>query len=657
MKFGNPPMLLIALATLLLLGMFLVWAWRKRQRDIILFVHSRLLALLTVGVSKMRQKIRLALVALAAGCILLALARPQWGFTLEEIKQAGLDIVVAIDVSRSMLTRDVRPDRLTRAKLAALELIPLAKTDRLGLVAFAGTAFLQCPLTLDEEAYRQSVNAIEFGIIPQGGTEITSAIDTAVAAFKNDEQHEKVIVLITDGENHEYIAAARAAKAAQTGIRLFTIGIGTAQGELVPQGEGRANAGFFKDEEGNVVQSHLNETLLREIAEKGRGFYLPLQGATTMDTLYQRGLAPLLGDLKLAAGGRTGKNTPRLLRRFQERFQWPLSLALVLLLTEMLLPDRKIARRAEPAQATPALLQNQRVLLLVLGLIWGTEPVLQASPNTAKQLFDRGKYEDAWKEYKNLFAHDPKDSRLAFNAGVSAYQAKKFDQAYDHFNEALMASNLQLQEQAYYNLGNTLYRLGESAGEPKETTQLWDRSLKSYEDALKLNPKDADAQFNRQFVQKRLEELKQQQQQQQQQNQSSDDSQKKKDSQSKDKPEQQPNESNQPPPSPPDSSPGKDSPTNQPPKPENAKDSAQNQPPSAQDQTPKPADKKEPAGADSAKPQDQPAGQTNQMTGQAVEGQMTPEQVRQLLEAQKGEERIYVPRFITNGTPRKFKDW
>jgi len=177
-------MLWLLAATVPLLVWFLWWAWRKKQTLVAQFVQSRLLAQLTVGVSQARLKIRLVLIVFAVGCALLALARPQWGFDWEEAKQRGLDIVVAIDTSRSMLAEDVRPNRLARAKLAALDLMKLAKSDRLALVPFAGAAFLQCPLTLDDDAFRQSVEALVVGIIPVGGTALTEAIETAQTAFK-----------------------------------------------------------------------------------------------------------------------------------------------------------------------------------------------------------------------------------------------------------------------------------------------------------------------------------------------------------------------------------------------------------------------------------------------------------------------------------------
>ena len=146
---------------------FFWWAWRTRQRLMTQFIQARLLSALTVGISARRQKIRLACLILAVVSLLLALARPQWGFDWEEVKQRGLDIVVAIDTSKSMLAEDIAPNRLARAKLAALDLMQQAKSDRLSLVAFAGSAFLQCPLTIDDAAFRQSVETLDVNVIPQ----------------------------------------------------------------------------------------------------------------------------------------------------------------------------------------------------------------------------------------------------------------------------------------------------------------------------------------------------------------------------------------------------------------------------------------------------------------------------------------------------------
>ncbi|MCL5098986.1 MAG: VWA domain-containing protein [Candidatus Omnitrophica bacterium] len=665
MRFANPPILVLALVLLPLLAGFLYWSWRKRRVDVSRFVRSRLLAHLTVGVSATNKKTRMLLLLLAVVCLILALARPQWGYTLEELKQHGLDIIVAIDTSRSMLAEDIAPNRLTRAKLAALELMPLAKTDRLGLVAFAGTAFLQCPLTLDDEAFRQSVNIVDVGIIPQGGTDIAQAIRTAMETLKDDEENEKVLVIITDGEDHEGNALEAARDAAKANVRIFTIGVGTPQGELLRQQDKSGAISFFKDADGNAVRSRLDEESLRQIAAAAKGFYLPLVGANTIDLLYRNGLAPLLGQLKLPGLNRPERHEPRFVRHFKDRFQWPLGLAIVLLVLEIFFPERKPARRPEKpiAHTTNAGLEKIAALFLVVAFASTAE----ASSAKAMQWYKSGNYQDAQREYQRLAKQHPNDPRYSFNAGASAYQAKKFDAAADQFTQALTAPDLALQQRAYYNLGNSRFRLGEQTSDPKQTMAAWEEAVKAYDGALKLNPHDDDARFNRDLVKKRLEEIKKQQEQQKSQpnSQKQDQDQKKKNEdnnknqkQSQDnnkkQSQDQSSKTNSPPQSPPKPQPDQD---------QDKKDSKprdQNQS-SRNSRTPdkKQEQKEEQKGAQAQKP-DQGQNQTNNAAAAAVpEGQMTPQQALQLLDAQKHDEKAFrfIPPDITNRVNSPFKDW
>lgn len=338
MRFANPHLLSLLLVFPPALLAFFWWSWRKRQALMTRFIQARLLPGLVAGVSPARQKFRLGCLVLAVACLILALARPQWGFTWQEVKQRGVDIVVAIDVSKSMLARDIAPNRLARAKLAALDLMQQARSDRLGLVAFAGSAFLQCPLTIDDAAFRQSVEALDVNSISQGGTALADAIQTALTAFKTDDNH-KVLVLMTDGEDHDSGALAAAQKAARAGMRIYTIGIGTPEGELLRLQDAQGHSDYIRDEQGNVVKSHLNERLLQEIAGASEGgFYLPLRGAKTIDTLYAQGLAKLP----------KSEHEEKFVKLYHERFYWPLGLAILLLVAEMLLPERKREMNAAP---------------------------------------------------------------------------------------------------------------------------------------------------------------------------------------------------------------------------------------------------------------------------------------------------------------------
>jgi Ca-activated chloride channel family protein len=344
MTFANPNILWLLLVFPPALVAFFWWAWRKRQSLMAQFIQTRLLAGLVAGVSPRRQKIRLGCLVLAVTCLLLALARPQWGYGWQETKQRGVDIVVAIDVSKSMLTEDITPNRLERAKLAALDLMQQAKSDRLGLVAFAGSAFLQCPLTIDDSAFRQSVEALNVNSISQGGTALADAIEAALTAYKEGDNY-RVLVLMTDGEDHDSGALAAAQKAAQAGLRIYTIGIGTPEGELIRIKDARGGADFVKDEQGQVVKSHLNETLLQEIAGATEGgFYLPLRGAKTIDTLYSEGLAKLP----------KSEHQEKLVKQLHERFHWPLAVAIVLLVVELVVPERRRETKGTVMARAPA---------------------------------------------------------------------------------------------------------------------------------------------------------------------------------------------------------------------------------------------------------------------------------------------------------------
>ena len=323
MRFEYPHLLWLLLVIPPALAAFLWWGEGVKQKLLVQFVEARLLESLTVGLSPTRRKWRYALLIMAAALLIIAIVRPQNGYDKEEVRQTGLDIVVAVDTSKSMLATDIAPNRLARAKLAALELMQTAKADRLGLVAFAGDAFLSCPLTIDDTAFQQSVQALDVNSIPQGGTALAAALDEAMTAFK-EKDHFKVLVLLTDGEDNDEGALAAAKKAAEAGLKIFTIGIGSKEGDLL-------NPDLVRDEQGNAVKSHLNEALLQEIAGAAGGFYLPLRGAETINSLYERGLEPLP----------KSSGHEKLVRRYHEQFQWPLAAAVLLLIAEMFLPERK----------------------------------------------------------------------------------------------------------------------------------------------------------------------------------------------------------------------------------------------------------------------------------------------------------------------------
>ena len=251
MTLHDPYLLWAGLATIVLLVVFLRWSWLKRAQLLQKYAPAKLLQYLDVETPIRMRVTRLILLILTVGLLFFALARPQGASHEEQTTMRGRDIFVAIDTSMSMYATDLPPNRLARAKLAALDLLKLSKSDRFGLIAFAGSAFVQCPLTVDEEAFRQSLAILDASIIPQGGTAISEAIDSALASFKTDSsENNRVLVLLTDGEDHEEGALETARKAMAAGIRIFTVGVGTPAGDVLRTRDEQGREAFLKDEDG-----------------------------------------------------------------------------------------------------------------------------------------------------------------------------------------------------------------------------------------------------------------------------------------------------------------------------------------------------------------------------------------------------------------------
>ncbi len=462
----------------------------------------------TSTLSRIRRGFKRALLVTGAlfGC--MALARPQWGVRWEEAHRRGLDLLFALDTSKSMLAPDLKPDRLTRAKLAIRDLLSKFEGDRVGLVAFAGDAFLQCPLTLDRGVFEQTLDAIDTSTIPRGGTDVGRAIEVARTALHNQPANHKLLVFLTDGEDLESHAVDAARAASGDGIHIYTVGVGTQSGELIPLGE---PGQFVRDEKGAFVRSELDENTLQAIARVTGGDYRRLGAdGRGLEALYQDVLAKLpRGDLK-----------SRMHQIPIERFQWPLGFSILCLALEPLLGERRQRRRveAEPEKRWPkfASLRRRVVVPLVVGLSLTAAHAAQASTRDAERAYHEGKFKQSAEEYGRALARSPEDVKLQYNLGVAAYKSGDFAKAGAALDRSLHSDRLDLQENAYYDLGNVLYRVGQEtvAKQPEMTTEKWKKSIASYESALKLNPKDQDAVFNRDLVKRRLAALEEQQKQQ-----------------------------------------------------------------------------------------------------------------------------------------------
>ena len=331
MHFAQPQMFHV-LWIVALLALFLFWGVSRREHIVRRFAVHHLWKDILPEWKKARwigENVLLTGVFIFA---VAALARPQWGFEWQEVKRQGLDILLVVDTSKSMLTADVKPNRLARTKLAIKGLLKKLNGDRVGLIAFAGDAFMVCPLTVDYSGFSLSLNDLDVNTVGRGGTNLSRAIEEAIRGYDATRHEYKAVVLITDGDNLEGDALAAARKAKDKGIKIYTIGIGTPEGELIQLTNDRGEAEFLKDSAGNFVKSRLNENLLRQIALTTGGTYARSSGAEFgLDLIYERELSRLeKRDIE-----------EKMKKRYHERFQIPLAVAFVLLLIETWLPSRK----------------------------------------------------------------------------------------------------------------------------------------------------------------------------------------------------------------------------------------------------------------------------------------------------------------------------
>jgi Ca-activated chloride channel family protein len=517
MQFAQPLWLLVGLAACA----FLFWRYRQfefqQRKTLVRFASVRLLDKLTASVSPARRRAKQALFVLGVFCLFVALARPQAGYEWQETHRKGLELLFAVDTSKSMLAQDVKPDRLSRAKLAVNDLVDKLDGDAIGLLAFAGNAFLQCPVTLDYDAFRESLDALDTKVIPRGGTDIAAAIREAEAVFKTRTAAEKILVLITDGEDLGGEAIAAAKEAANNGVKIFAVGIGSTTGELVPIPSENGGTDFVRDASGQLVKSHLDEATLKQIAGATGGLYQPLgQQGEGLDEIYNQGLASFTRhDL-----------SSRQAKVPLEQFHWALLAALACFISEMLIGTRRKVREAKiapaPVKTKPVWAHRpatNTAAALGLALLVATATTRGALPQTAEQAYQQGEFAKSQKEYSAAAAKEPTKTELQFNAGSAAYKAGDLAQAATAFQNSLHTEQVPMQQGAYYNLGNTQFRLGQKTekSNPKETIETWEKAVSSYDAALQIEPGDLQAKHNRDLVKNKIEQLKKQEDQKKQQ--------------------------------------------------------------------------------------------------------------------------------------------
>ena len=337
MTFAKPIFLYGLLISLPLMGLFLLWAGRRRRADLARLGNPTLVQRLSSTVNWRGRRWRDALWLVVLALLLITLARPLWGTVTQTVEQEGIEVMVALDVSQSMLAQDIKPDRLSRAKMEIADLMTRLGGDEIGLVLFSGASFIQFPLTSDYATARTFLDNARPEVISRPGTAIGDAIRTAMAGFDMSRASQKVIVLITDGEDHGGDALAMAQTAAEQGIMLYTIGFGSPQGEPIPEHDSQGEIiGYKKDQQGQVVLSKLDEATLQQIAQVGGGQYF----RATADGSELTALVSELDTLQKA------ELSAQFEIRGIERFQTFLLTALALMIAREFIPDRVLPRAA-----------------------------------------------------------------------------------------------------------------------------------------------------------------------------------------------------------------------------------------------------------------------------------------------------------------------
>jgi Ca-activated chloride channel homolog len=482
MSFGQPwallLLILIPVAVILMArGDRLV---RQRLERI---VASRLLPSLTDTVDQRLRFWRRVLFLIALACFVFAFAQPQWGEVEETQNFQGRDVLLGIDTSKSMLSTDISPSRLARAKLATEDLIESMPGDRFGLLAFAGEAQVEAPLTIDYDTVIATLNELNTNTIARGGTDIASAIRAGELILGRNAENYKALVLFTDGEELDEDGVAEAERAAKNGIRIFTVGVGSPDGATIPLPNGQ----LLRDSSGKIVKTKLDEPRLKAIAQATGGFYLRLQ-PDAVSHLVRDGINRL-SESKLGQ---------RIFRTPIERYRWPLACGLFFLVISSILSERQRTEKAAVA--------------LMLVFTFGTGTAVKAA--SAFDLYQQGDYNAALRQWRQELERSPHDPVLNFNAGTAAYRMGKYDQAFENFSEVLQSPNATLREKAYYNGGNALFRQGDEQEDIERQLTSYEDAEYLYEQALAIDPNDEAAKKNLALVKRRIEELKKRKQQQ-----------------------------------------------------------------------------------------------------------------------------------------------
>ena len=501
-RFANIEMLWLLLTIPVFIAAYTACTYRKR-RQLEAFGDAELMETLMPNASRVRPTLKFSIVMVALALLIIASARPQFGQSERTEKRQGIEAIVALDISNSMLAEDVAPNRLDRAKQMLSKLMDNMVNDKVGLVVFAGDAFVQLPITCDYVSAKMFLNTIKPDLIKTQGTAIGQALSTSIRCFGEQSEASRAIILITDGENHEDDAVAVAKRAKEAGIQVLVVGIGKPEGSPIPM-PGTNN--FRKDREGNVVVSKLNEEMCREIAQAGGGIYVRCDNSNTATKAIQKELD------KLA----TQEIETQVYTDYNEQFQGFAMLALLLLVIDFFIFNRKnkMITRLDIFGSHLDISGSRYTGIAVLLFVSLSTFAQQESSDVRRGNKDYRKqnYTAAEVNYRRGLEKNKNGYEAHYNLGDALFKQDKYADAQAEFETAAKMLDKDKDKARYakvmHNFGNCAF-----------AQQQYGQAVGAYQESLRANPKDNDTRYN---LVKAMQLLQQQQQQQQNQDQKQD---------------------------------------------------------------------------------------------------------------------------------------
>ena len=502
------PIYLYLLVLIPILALIRFVSYRNLKKKLRKFGDIHLLKELMPDVSRFRPSVKFWILQGALALLIIMLARPQLGTKINHEKRVGIETIIAMDISNSMRAEDIVPSRLDRSKMMVENLVDHFSNDKIGLIVFAGDAFVQLPITSDHVSAKMFLSSIDPSLIATQGTDIAKAIDMATHSFTQEEGIGKAIVVITDGEDHEGGAVESAKAAKDNGMRVYVLGVGSVNGAPIPiPGTGD----YMKDNTGNTVMSALNEDMCKQVAQAGGGAYIHVENNSAAQDQLDNELDKLSKK----------ETTTTMYSEFDEQFQAFGVLALLLLILEICILDRK-----NPLLKGLSLFGRKKKVVTVLLLLLSVTAVAQTDRQFIRQgnkQFHRGDYPGAEVSYRKAVEKNPRNPQATFNLGNALMAQKKDSAAVVQFeNAARLETNPLRKAQSYHNMGVIC-----------QTHKMYGEAIEAYKNALRLNPDDDETRYN--LV---LCKHQKQKQDQNKQNQQQNDDKKKDDKKDQQKPEE-----------------------------------------------------------------------------------------------------------------------